>query len=94
MGAQAKSSIRVWIGPFAEYRKAKNYNSLAAFFEPNNGCRFIPGFRYLLERYFVMPSMPETDVEFGSIYVLRVRSGILPPRCSGWPMISQKMLVG
>ena len=74
----------------------KKHHSLVVvvFRMSNRGCPFIPGFRYLLERYFVMSPMPDTCVACLSMRVLPARSEILLPAWSVWPIISQKMLVG
>ena len=59
----------------------------------NGGCLFIPGFKYLLERYLVMSSMPDTNVACLPIRALPMISEMLPT-WSVCPTISQNMLVG
>jgi hypothetical protein len=70
--------------------------SLGVFLNPNLGSPFIPRFKYLLERYFVMSSIPDTSVACLSMRVLLVlaRSKILAASLSVCPTISQKMLAG
>jgi hypothetical protein len=74
------------------------YQSLSVFLNPNLGCPFILRFRYLLERYFVMSSIPDTSVACLSMRVLLLlllaRSKILAASLSVCPTISQKMLAG
>ena len=62
------------IGPMARRRKNQ---SLGVFLMLNLGCPFMPGFKYLLERYFVMSSIPATDVAYLSIRALLARSKML-----------------
>lgn len=59
----------------------------------NLGCPFMPGFKYLLERYFVMSSIPATDVACLSMRALLARSKMLAA-WSASPTISQKILAG
>ena len=59
----------------------------------NLGCPFLLGFKYLLERYFVMSSIPATDVACLSMRALLARSKMLAA-WSASPTISQKILAG
>ena len=64
---------------------------------PNRDCPFMPGFKYLLERYFVMSSIPDTSLACLSIWVLLARSKMSEVWVEAWsdcPKISQKMLAG
>ena len=67
--------------------------SLGVFLMLNRGCPFMPGFKYLLERYFVMSSIPATDVACLSMRALLARSKMLAA-WSASPTISQKILAG
>ena len=72
------------------------YHLSEVLLKSNRGCPFTPGFRYVLERYFVMSPMPDASVACLSMRVLPIRSEIseILPLWSTWPTISQKMLVG
>ena len=73
-------------------QRRKN-QSLGVFLMLNLGCPFMLGFKYLLERYFVMSSIPATDVACLSMRALLARSKMLAA-WSASPTISQKILAG
>ena len=68
-------------------------HSSSVFLVSNLGCPVMPGFKYLLERYFVMSSIPATDVACLSMRALLARSKMLAV-WSVSPTISQIMLAG
>jgi hypothetical protein len=78
-------------------KKIMIYQSLGVFLNPNLGCPFIPRFKYLLERYLAMSSIPDTNVASLVMRVLLLAiSKILAALLllSVCPTISQKMLAG